>query len=65
MCEICGKSITRDYTNSKNKHHQKALYKIMKIKQKINYYVGSSLEKHIECRLRALEVKPSFSEPHS
>ena len=39
MCEICKNTVNRDYTHSKNKHHRKLLYKIMKIKKNTNFYL--------------------------
>lgn len=42
MCEICKNTVNRDYTHSKSKQHRKLLYKIMKDKQKNNYYYFKS-----------------------
>ena len=42
MCEICKNTVNRDYTHSKNKHHRKLLYKIMKIKKNTGVYNNQS-----------------------
>lgn len=42
MCDICGNSTPRTYSHSKNTHHKKQLFKLMKERKANGFYLSNN-----------------------
>ena len=48
MCDICKNQVARSYSHSRNSHHKKQLFKIMKERKRTNYYNNNSIPNRVD-----------------